>query len=137
MTAQVGRTRAEVEQLVAQVGVVAAAQQCHVAAILFTYRCSIRCRHCLFGCGGDRPDVVMSPRQCVDGLALLHQTGRVVHIAGGEAMLYWDALSEALRLAHAEGNAPHFIETNCSFATDDEIVRKRLGFMAAHGVKGL
>jgi hypothetical protein len=52
-------------------------------------------------------------------------------------MLYWEVLSDAVRLANEEGNAPHFIETNCSFATDDRKVRDRLGFLAANGVKGL
>ena len=127
----------DVDRLIDEIGLPQAAAQRRVAGILFTYRCSINCRHCLFACAGDRPNVVMTPRQCADALSLLHETGRVVHIAGGEAMLYWDTLSEAIRLAHAEGNAPHFIETNGSFATGDAIVRERLTFMAAHGVKGL
>ena len=52
-------------------------------------------------------------------------------------MLYWDTLAEAVRLADKEGNAPHFIETNCSFAADDSTVRERLEFLAGHGVMGL
>lgn len=137
VTADVGRTRAQVEGRIDTVGVVAASQECHVAAILFTYRCTIRCRHCLFGCGGDRPDVVMTPRHCADGLALLHDTGRVVHIAGGEAMMYWEELVESLRLAQAEGVAPHFLETNCSFARDEGVARQRLEGLAELGVRGL
>jgi hypothetical protein len=123
--------------LIDEVGIVTAGNQCNVASMLFTYRCSIACRHCCFGAAPHRPDVVMTARQCADGLRLLHETGRVIHIAGGEAMMYWDVLSEAVRLANKEGNAPHFIETNCSFARDDEAVRERLGFLAANGVKGL
>ena len=130
-------TKQDVDRLIDEDGLRLAAAQCRVAAILFTYRCSISCRHCLFGCAGDQPDVVMTPRQCADGLAMLHETGRVVHIAGGEAMLYWEALSASIYLAHAEGSAPHFIETNCSFATDDALVRHRFGFLADHDVKGL
>jgi hypothetical protein len=104
---------------------------------LFTYRCSIRCRHCLFGCRTDLPDAVMFPRQLAEVLALLHETGRVVHVAGGEAMIHWETLAEGLRLAHLDGNAPHFIETNCSFATDDRVVESRLSFLAEHGVRGI
>jgi len=129
--------RDEADRLIGELGLASAGKQCRVAAVLFTYRCSIACKHCLFGCTGGRPDVVMTPRQCADALALLHETGRVVHIAGGEAMLYWDVMREAVSIAAAEGNAPHFIETNCSFATDDAVVRERLGFLAGHGVKGL
>jgi hypothetical protein len=52
-------------------------------------------------------------------------------------MLYWEILSDAVRLANEEGNAPHFVETNCSFAVDDSKVRERLDFLAANGIKGL
>jgi len=79
----------------------------------------------------------MTPRQCADGLALLHQTGRVIHIAGGEPMLYWSILAESVRMGAAEGNAPHFIETNCSFAGDDRVVRERFEILAGYGVKGI
>lgn len=125
------------DRLVDEIGIREASQRRRVAGILFTYRCSIRCRHCLFGCAADRPDVAMTPRQCADALALLHETGRIVHIAGGEAMLYWDRLAEAAQLAHAEGNAPHFIETNCSFAVNDAVVRERLSFLKTHGLRGV
>ena len=132
-----GAMKQEIDRLIDEVGLPQASGQRRVAAILFTYRCSIACRHCLFGCAGDRPDRVMTPRQCADGLALLHETGRVVHIAGGEAMLYWEALADSIRLAHQEGHAPHFVETNCSFAVNDGVVRERFAFMAAKGVKGI
>lgn len=131
------RSHDEVNRMVAELGVPKASNACMVAAVLFTYRCSIACKHCCFGCATDRPDVVMTPRQCVDALALLHETGRVIHIAGGEAMLYWNVLAEALQLAAKEGMAPHFIETNCSFAVSDDLTRERLLFMRRHGVRGL
>ena len=126
-----------VDALIDDVGIVGASAQRHVAGVLFTYRCSIRCRHCLFGCREDLPDAVMTPRQLADVLEMLHETGRVVHVAGGEAMVYWDVLAEGIELADTEGNAPHFIETNCSFATDDKVVEKRLTFLAEHGVRGI
>jgi hypothetical protein len=79
----------------------------------------------------------MDAEQCVETLGFLHETGRVIHIAGGEAMLYWDILSESVRISHREEKSPHFIETNCSFAGDETVVRERLEFLAAHGVRGL
>lgn len=130
-------TRRDIGRLIDEVGLAQAGGQCRVASVLFTYRCSITCKHCLFSAAPDRPDVVMTARQCADALALLHETGRVIHIAGGEPMLYWEILSDAVRLANEEGNAPHFIETNCSFAVDDSTARERFSFLAAHGVKGL
>lgn len=129
--------RSEVDALIDEVGLPEAGGRRGVAAVLFTYRCSISCRHCLFGSSPDRPDVVMTPLQCADALAMLHETGRVIHIAGGEPMLYWDELAESVRMAFGEGNAPHFIETNCSFAVDDAVVRERFEFLSRHGVRGL
>ncbi len=123
--------------MVAELGVPGASRACKVAAVLFSYRCSIACRHCCFGCAQDRPDVVMTASQCVAALALLHETGRVVHIAGGEPMVYWERLGEALQLAAEQGVAPHFIETNCSFAVSDEVVQDRFAFMARLGLRGL
>lgn len=127
----------EIDDIVGEIGVRAAGKQQGVAALLFTYRCSIACRHCCFGCASDKPDVVMTPRQCADGLALLHETARVLHVAGGEVMMYWERLADGLTLAHEEGHAPHFIETNCSFAVNEQIVRERLEFLCSHGVRGL
>lgn len=53
--------RSAVDQQIRQVGIVKAGVERRVAAILFTYRCTITCRHCLFGCGGRRPNAVMDP----------------------------------------------------------------------------
>lgn len=130
-------TKHEIDQRIDAIGLAQAGVQCRVAAVLFTYRCSIACRHCLFGAAPGRPDVVMTVRQCADALELLHETGRVIHIAGGEPMLYWEILPDAVRLARAAGHSPHFIETNCSFAVNDDIVYERLGFLATNGVKGI
>jgi len=129
--------KAAVDRTIEEKGLPEAAAQNRVAAILFTYRCTIACRHCLFGCAGDRPDVVMAPASCARNLALLHETGRVVHIAGGEAMLYWDVLAESVALAGEAGVSPHFIETNCSFAVDDALVRDRFSYLLGHGVMGI
>lgn len=130
-------SKSDIDRLIDEVGLSEATRLSKVAAILFTYRCSIACKHCLFGCAADRPEVVMTPRLCADSLAMLHETNRIVHIAGGEAMMYWETLAEALRLAHADRCEPHFVETNCSFAANDNIVRERFTYMADHGVKGL
>jgi len=129
--------RDEVDRLIAENGMVAAGGQLGVAAILFTYRCSIACRHCCFGCAGERPPVRMPVAKCVDYLADLHELGRVIHIAGGEAMLYWDELKEVLTASAARGVQPHFIESNASFATSDAVVRERLSSMRDCGLVGI
>ncbi|HUT35360.1 MAG TPA: radical SAM protein [Planctomycetota bacterium] len=129
--------REAVDRLIAEVGVPAAGQRLGVAALLYTYRCTIACRHCCFGCAGERPPVRMTTEQSVYHLRQLHELGRVIHIAGGEAMLFWDDLLAALEAAVAEGVQPHFIESNASFATDDALVRGRYAALQANGVVGM
>ena len=129
--------REAVDRLIAEVGVPAAGQRLGVAALLYTYRCTIACRHCCFGCAGERPPVHMTTEQSVCHLRQLHELGRVIHIAGGEAMLFWDDLLAALEAAFAEGVQPHFIESNASFATDDALVRERYAALQANGVVGM
>jgi len=129
--------RGGADQLVADVGIREATKRLGVAALVFTYRCSIACRHCLFGCSAGRPDVVMTVDQAVRALEMLHDLGRVVHVAGGEAMCYWQRLQDVLAAACERGCQPHFIETNCSFAVSDEIVRRRLEFIRDCGVAGM
>ena len=45
---------AEVNRVVAEIGIPAAGNRLGVAAILYTYRCTIGCGHCCFGCCGAR-----------------------------------------------------------------------------------
>jgi len=123
--------------LVEEKGVPAAGGTLGVAALLYTYRCTIACRHCCFGCAGERPPVHMTTEQSVYHLRQLHELGRVIHIAGGEAMLFWDDLRAALEAAFAEGVQPHFIESNASFATDEALVRERYAALQANGVVGI
>ena len=128
---------AEANDLVAELGVAEAGGRLGVAAVLYTYQCTIACRHCCFGCRASPADNRMTTDQAVARLAALHELGRVIHIAGGECMMYWDDLREVLAAAHAEGVQPHFIETNCSFAADDDVVRRRLRELQACGVAGI
>lgn len=131
------KQREAVDRLVTQRGVVAAGLECGVAGLLYTYRCTSACRHCGFGCAGSRPDVHMSVEQAVAHSSALHELGRVVHVAGGECTIYWDALCEALSALRDRGLSPHFIETNASWATEEALVRRRLGLLRDLGVRGV
>lgn len=129
--------RSDVDRRVADVGVAQAGGELGVAALLYTYRCTIACRHCCFNCAGQRPDIHMTTPQAVAHLESLHQLGRVIHVAGGEAMIYWDDLQDVLAASAERGCQPHFIETNCSFASTDAVVAQRLDVLARWGVVGL
>jgi hypothetical protein len=126
-----------VKDVIARVGVNKAMSYKSVGALIFTYRCSISCPHCLFACG---PRVQSPPMSVEDGLQYLHQLhqlDRVVHIAGGEAFLYWDTLSALIQAAGREGVAPHFVETNSSWAANDNLVRERFRLLRDCGVLGM
>ena len=131
------RTHAEVNEIVAREGVVAAGGKLGVAAILYTYQCTIACRHCCFGCAAGNSNARMSTPQALKHLRSLHRLGRVIHIAGGECMMYWDELKALLAAARSEGVQPHFVETNCSFAVDERTVRERLDCLRSCGVRGI
>jgi len=123
--------------LIAEIGVSAAGGRLGVAAILYSYRCTIACRHCCFNCAPGRAPVHMGTEQTVRHLRALHELGRVIHIAGGECMMFWDDLREALEAAFAAGVQPHFIESNASFAANDDLVRERYEALKANGVVGI
>lgn len=129
--------RHEVDQVARQLGTNEAQARFGVAALLMTYRCTIACRHCCFASSACRPDVVMSVEQALAGLAMLHDLRRAIHISGGEIMMYWPRLREIILASEREDLQPHFVQTNGSFAVNDEIVRERLGFLREHGVLGL
>jgi pyruvate-formate lyase-activating enzyme len=129
--------REQTDSRVREKGIVQAAARTGVAGVVYTYRCTIACRHCGFGGGQNCPDVRMDRGRLLEALRLLHETGRVVHIAGGEPMLHWDALAGDLAVAAKKGLAPHFIETNCSWATSDAEVTRRLEQMRQLGLTGI
>ena len=124
-------------EVIACVGVDKAMSYKCVGALIFTYRCSIACPHCLFGCGPRKQSPPMSVEDGLLFLRQLHELDRVIHIAGGEAMLYWDALAALVERAGREGVAPHFIETNSSWAVNDHIVRERFRRLRDCGVLGM
>lgn len=126
-----------VKEVIEAEGVAAAIGLKHVASLLFTYKCTIACKHCLFNCSPAKPSVHTSLSDAVEYLHQLHATDRVIHIAGGEAMMFYPQLLEICRVANKEGVAPHFIETNASFAINDDVTRDRLLELKDAGVQGL
>jgi hypothetical protein len=126
-----------VARVIEEDGVAAAIGKKHVASVLYTYRCTLTCRHCLFSCSPSKPDVHVGLEDGLEYLRCLHGLDRVVHIAGGEAMMYYDEMLELCRVAAGEGVAPHFIETNATWAASADIARRRLGELQEAGVLGL
>jgi MoaA/NifB/PqqE/SkfB family radical SAM enzyme len=126
-----------VAEVIAEHGVARAIQLKHVASVLYTYRCTLSCRHCCFNSRPGRPNVHTSLEDGLEQLRQLHTTDRVIHIAGGEAMIYYDDMIELCREANREGVAPHFIETNATWCRTEEIAYARMNELVDAGVEGL
>jgi MoaA/NifB/PqqE/SkfB family radical SAM enzyme len=126
-----------IDEIVEDIGVARAVAQQRVAGLILTYRCTIACAHCLFNCSPRHPRRVMTVEQGVRYIRLLRSTSRVVHIAGGEAMMEYDTVLAICREAGRRNARPHFIETNASWCTNDELARRRLSELWAAGVRGL
>ncbi|MFB3893494.1 MAG: hypothetical protein ACE15C_15885 [Phycisphaerae bacterium] len=127
----------DVANMIRSQGLARAIEQTRVAGLILTYRCTAACEHCLFCCGPRAPAAAMTVDQAVEAIVQLHETGRAVHVAGGEAMIHWEVLLAAVQRTAILGKPPHFIETNASWAVSDELVRDRLGLLKAAGVLGV
>lgn len=126
-----------VDDVIGEVGLRQAIGIKFVASLLFTYRCSIACRHCLFNCSPWQEDLCTSIIDAVKFLKQLRATDRVIHVAGGEPMLYYERLIEICRKAYDEGCPPHFIETNAYWCVDDDIVINRYEELKEVGLRGV
>jgi hypothetical protein len=126
-----------VDEVIKSVGVAQAIGIKKVASLLFTYRCTIACKHCLFNCSPHRPNVCVSIEDGVEFLRQLRATDRAIHIAGGEAMMYYSHMMKICQIANEEGCSPHFIETNASWCINDDVARKRYEELIQAGVKGV
>jgi hypothetical protein len=128
---------ASVDEYIAEHGVVQAIQVKRVASLLMTYRCTLACAHCLFNCGPRQPRRYHSVEHGVRYLRMLHETDRVIHIAGGEAMMEYETMLAICREASSYEAAPHFVETNATWCTNTALVRRRLRELKETGMRGL
>ena len=126
-----------VDEVVERIGVARAIGIKHVASLLYTYRCTISCRHCLFSCSPTQPPVHPSLEDGLEFLEQLHATDRVVHVAGGEATIFYDELIDLWRKADSMGIAPHFFETNAAWCTSDCLAAERFGELRDAGARGV
>lgn len=107
------------------------------AGIILSYKCSSRCRHCLYSCsskwdGWITPENIerlysgtikaLGDRSAVQGF----------HLAGGEAFLNYPLLLQAVELAREAGVPLDYVETNAHWFTDiDDAVEKLSGLKRA------
>jgi len=137
MAEQVDLKSIPVDDLIAIVGLNKAMGIKYVASLLFTYRCTIACKHCLFNCSPWQKNVCVSVEDGVEFLHQLRSIDRVIHIAGGEPMMYYEKMLEICQIANQEGCAPHFFETNASWCASDDIVIQRYEELKKAGILGV
>lgn len=127
----------KVDEVIKRVGINQAIGIKYVASLLFTYRCTIACKHCLFNCSPNQPDVCTNLEDGVNFLRQLRATDRVIHIAGGEPMMYYRQMLKVCKIANEYGCAPHFFETNASWCVNDDITYRRYEELKDSGILGV
>ena len=118
--------------------------------LVLSYKCSAKCRHCMYACGPDWPaDWLSEPdmEAILEALAP-HITpapgGREsmglsdgLHFTGGEPFLKYDLLLRGIETAAGLGIPSLFAETNCSWCVDDKSTLDRLRELKSKGMVGI
>ena len=104
------------------------------AGIMPNYQCTAACRHCLYACSPTYGDGYMTPSIMDEMFSLLQEGGcRSVHIGGGEPFLDFVGLLTLLEQARKYGIIVDYIETNGYWATDEQLIGKRLSALKKVG----
>jgi len=120
------------------------------AGLLLSYKCTSRCKHCMYAC---------SPRWKADWISQANAEkvlGRLagsikpsphgptgigvntgLHFTGGEPFLNFDLLLRVTTIAHELGIPSTFAETNCFWCTDDDTTRARMAQLRDAGLDGI
>ena len=115
--------------------------------IILTYKCSSRCRHCLYACSPDWKDFMS--KEIVESILvslkniwknyrpdpfkniLFHG----IHFAGGEPFLNFPLLHEAVKTASKLGLYANYVETNASWCVNEDDVREKFSLLKKAGLK--
>jgi hypothetical protein len=118
--------------------------------LILSYRCSARCRHCMYACSPEWPADWMSQEDLAATLQSL--AGRIqpapggehtmslnhgLHFTGGEPFLNFELLCRAVRMARDLGIPSLFVETNCYWARTDRDTREKLENLKECGLVGI
>ena len=106
--------------------------------LIHGYRCSAKCRHCLYGCGPHRSDgKPQSVNELDEVISLLAKKAprASYHIGGGEPFLNLQILKEAIRLMTEKGLGLDYVETNASWVIDKEKTASTLSSLRQVGLQ--
>jgi hypothetical protein len=108
----------------------------HAGGLNLGYRCSSRCRHCLYACGPHRRDGAGKLEPVLDALAE-RAPHAVYHVGGGEPFLDRDLLAAVLDGFHDRGLNLDYVETNASWVRGQAHARRVLEECRGRGLRGL
>jgi MoaA/NifB/PqqE/SkfB family radical SAM enzyme len=110
------------------------------AGMLLTYRCNAACEFCYYHCSPDKGGL-MPVETCLrawESLRTLAGDAARIHLTGGEPFLCWERLVEILEEEARQTLGPvDMVETNGGWAASERLVRERLTWLIAHGVRRL
>ncbi len=118
--------------------------------LVLSYRCTARCRHCIYGCSqrwsGDwiKEEDLQMVLSNLAGKIRPAPWGRNsvglnegLHFTGGEPFMNFELLLKAVEIANELKIPSTFVETNCFWATDDRKTKEKLRLLKAKGLKGI
>ncbi len=118
--------------------------------ILLSYKCTSRCKHCLYACSPKWKGDWLPEEDAEEILTQLsaklggkyRYPGRIgvnqgIHFSGGEPFLNFDLLLKVTEIAHRLGIPSTFVETNCFWCRDDETSREKLRQLKKAGLDGI
>ncbi len=122
----------------------------HSAGVILTYKCSAACRHCMYACSPEWQADWMSDEDLEVLFSRLADTiqpapwgadsvglSSGLHLTGGEPFLNFQRLLQATIIAAAYRLPSLFVETNCSWCTDDQTTRDKLYALQDAGMRGI
>ena len=118
--------------------------------LLLSYKCSAACRHCMYACSPKWKADWITEKDLEEGLAELATTiqpspwgartmslNHGLHFTGGEPFLNFELLLRAVEIADELSIPSTFVETNCSWCSDDETTREKLELLKNAGLGGI
>jgi len=90
--------------------------------MMLSWRCTNRCRHCLYRCSPDKPDewLTLNTAETIFTALLNEPDLCSIHLSGGEATLKMDLLLDVIRMATEMGAPLSYLETNAFWCKDAE-----------------
>jgi hypothetical protein len=107
--------------------------------LMLSYRCTSKCRHCLYRCSPYRPDEWISLDTAEKIFAALQKEPRLhaIHIAGGEPTIKWPLLVDVIRLAAKMKVPVEYMETNASWCGSRATTQDKMEELRDAGLRAI